>query len=67
MKEQLEGIYGENGQFKPAIGECQVLKHSLFSVVFWFIVNGTTGESLLLTVDERKKLAEKWVQAGKHK
>jgi len=31
------------------------------------IVNGTTGESLLLTVDERKKLAEKWVEAGKDK
>ncbi|KAL9963668.1 hypothetical protein ACROYT_G027195 [Oculina patagonica] len=30
-------------------------------------VNGTTGESLLLTVDERKQLAEKWVQAGKDK
>lgn len=30
-------------------------------------VNGTTGESLLLTVDERKKLAEKWVEAGKDK
>ncbi|KAJ7392858.1 hypothetical protein OS493_010519 [Desmophyllum pertusum] len=28
-------------------------------------VTGTTGESTLLTVDERKKLAEKWIQAGK--
>ena len=28
-------------------------------------VAGTNGESTLLTVDERKKLAEKWIQAGK--
>ncbi|KAL9963931.1 hypothetical protein ACROYT_G027487 [Oculina patagonica] len=28
-------------------------------------VTGTTGESTLLTVEERKKLAEKWIQAGK--
>lgn len=28
-------------------------------------VTGTFGESLLLTVEERKKLAEKWIQTGK--
>jgi len=28
-------------------------------------VTGTFGESTLLTVEERKKLAEKWVQTGK--
>lgn len=28
-------------------------------------VAGTTGESTLLTVDERKGLAEKWIEVGK--
>lgn len=28
-------------------------------------VSGTTGESTLLTVEERKKLAEKWIEVGK--
>lgn len=30
-------------------------------------VNGTTGESLSLSVDERKRLAEEWCQRGKGK
>jgi len=30
-------------------------------------VTGTFGESTLLTVEERKKLAEKWIQTGKNR
>lgn len=30
-------------------------------------VNGTFGEGILLTTDERKKLAEKWIQASKER
>ena len=30
-------------------------------------VNGTFGEGILLTVDERKQLAEKWIEAAKNR
>ena len=30
-------------------------------------VNGTFGEGILLTVDERKQLAEKWIQAAENR
>jgi len=35
--------------------------------VYNVYVNGTTGEGPSLTIDERKRLVEKWVQAGKGK
>ena len=30
-----------------------------------FPVNGTTGESVLLTIQERKTLAEQWMKASR--
>ena len=33
----------------------------------WVLVNGSTGEGLSLTLEERKKLVEKWIEMGKGK
>lgn len=40
---------------------------NLFLVFKYVTVNGTTGEGLSLSVQERKQLAEEWVTKGKDK
>ena len=35
--------------------------------MFFCVVNGTTGEGPSLTIEERKKIVEKWVEAGRGK
>ena len=48
--------------------EVLVMCMSLVCFVFFFpLVNGTTGESLNLTTEERKLLAEEWIKQAKGK
>ena len=35
--------------------------------IYCFLVNGTTGETVSFTPEERKKSAEAWVKEGKNK
>jgi len=56
----------ENGSLNLAIIE-QYVQHLLSLGVKHVFVNGTTGEAHLLTVDERKAIAEAWVKHGKSK
>ncbi|CAL1281615.1 unnamed protein product [Larinioides sclopetarius] len=58
--------FKENGELNPDVIPAYV-DHLVRQGVKAAFVNGTTGEGLSLTVEERKILAEGWVKAGKNK
>jgi len=43
------------------------MSSSLLYIIFAFTVNGTTGEGISLNLEERKRVAEKWIEVGKGK
>lgn len=56
--------FHKNGELNLSVID-DYAKHLENDNIKGIFVTGTTGESVLLTVEERKKLAEKWVQTGK--
>jgi len=58
--------FHKNGELNLSVVD-DYAKHLENDNIKGIFVTGTTGESVLLTVEERKKLAEKWVQTGKNR
>jgi len=56
--------FDENGDLNLSVVD-EYVKHLEKENVKGVFVCGTTGECSLLTLDERKKTAKKWIQAGK--
>jgi len=53
--------FKEDGSLDLAGGVESVVKHLIASGVHYAFVGGTTGESLKLSVSERKQLLERWL------
>ncbi|GBN99329.1 N-acetylneuraminate lyase, partial [Araneus ventricosus] len=58
--------FKENGELNPDVIPAYV-DHLVRLGVKAAFVNGTTGEGVSMTVEERKTVAEGWVKAGKNK
>ncbi|XP_055940141.1 N-acetylneuraminate lyase-like isoform X2 [Argiope bruennichi] len=58
--------FKDNGEINPSVIP-EYVDHLVRQGVKAAFVNGTTGEGLSLTVEERKTIAEGWVKAGKNK
>lgn len=56
--------FDKNGELNLSVVD-EYARHLEKENIQGIFVTGTFGESLLLTVEERKKLAEKWIQTGK--
>lgn len=56
--------FDDNGELNLSVIE-KYAQHLQNENTKGLFVSGTTGESTLLTVEERKKLAEKWIEVGK--
>ena len=52
--------FDANYELDTSIGPCQA-KYLNSTGVSWIFVSGTTGESVSLSVDERKSLIDAWV------
>ncbi|XP_006815990.1 N-acetylneuraminate lyase-like [Saccoglossus kowalevskii] len=58
--------FKEDGSLNLPIIDLYV-DHLVDEGVFSVFVNGSTGEGVSMNVEERKKVAEKWVEAGRNK